>query len=144
MKSNNYNILLTILVILNLCITGILGFYVYHTNKTSSGNAEEQYVMYIGTNDKDTYSQLITTEEAKSIIDHICFKYVEGYTIQDATGSWVDEKGASTHENTIVCYFDGTDEETVYKIADEVLKELNQNTVLIEKDEIQIDFYSGR
>ena len=37
----------------------------------------------------------------------------------------------STHENTIVCYLDDTDKVTVYKVADEIIKKLNQNTVLI-------------
>lgn len=102
-----------------------------------------QYVMYVGTNDKDTYMPVYTNEEAKDIVDKVCLKYFEGYTLQEAIGSWTDEKNNVTHEYTLVCYFDDTDEETVYKAADEVIKELNQNTVLIEKDEIVIDFYSG-
>ena len=102
-----------------------------------------RFVMYIGTNDKDTYAQIIPTEQAEEIIDDICFQYVEGYTIQDATGSWVDEKGIATHENTIVCYFYGTDEETVHRIGDDIIKALNQNSVLIEKDHIEIEYYGG-
>ena len=53
----------------------------------------------------------------------ICMKYLEGYTIQEVSGSWGDENGIVTHENTIVCYF----YDTVYKIADEVIGALNQN-----------------
>ena len=43
-----------------------------------------------------------------------------------------------------VRYFDDTDEKTVYSIADEIIKALNQNTVLIEKDTVIIDFYGGK
>ncbi len=40
--------------------------------------------------------------------------------------------------------FDDVDKDTVYKAADEVIKRLNQNSVLIEEDEISIDYYSGK
>ena len=102
-----------------------------------------QYVMYVGTNDKDTYKPEHTNEEAMNIVDQICLKYFDGYTLQDATGSWTDETGKPTHEYTLVCYFDAADEATVYEAADEIIKELNQNTVLIEKTEIEMEYYSG-
>lgn len=103
-----------------------------------------QYVMYVGTNDKDTYKQEISEEDAKEIVDQVCTKYFGGYTLQDATGSWTDEKNQITHEYTLVCYFDDVDKETVYKAADEVIEKLNQNTVLIEKDDLQIEYYGGK
>lgn len=114
--------------------------------KCSMGNKyiDRQYVMYIGTNDKDTYKPEISTDEAKNIVDEICLKYFDGYTIQDAVGSWKDETGTSTHENTIVCYFDNADKQTVYAVANEVIKKLNQNTVLIEADNIKMEYYSGK
>ena len=103
-----------------------------------------QYVMYVGTNDKDTYKLEHTKEEAMEIVDEICLKYFEGYTPQEATGSWTDEKDNITHEYTIVCYFDGADKNTVYQAADEIIEALNQNTVLIEQDEIRTEYYSGK
>ena len=109
-----------------------------HTRDTAA-----QYVMYVGTNDKDTYKPEHTNEEAMNIVDQICLKYFDGYTLQDATGSWTDETGTPTHEYTLVCYFDAADVATVYAAADEIIKELNQNTVLIEKTEIEMEYYSG-
>lgn len=140
------SVIIIALLAVNLCATALLGAVLWKTVKVAPEASGEpgmctQYVMYIGTNDKDTYEQIISTDDAKAIVDGICFKYLEGYTIQDATGSWVDEKGIPTHENTIVCYFDGTDRETVYKIADEVIAALNQNTVLIEEDQIRTEYY---
>lgn len=102
-----------------------------------------QYVMYIGTNDKDTYAPKYSEDEARDIVDKVCLKYFEGYTLQEAIGSWTDEKSNITHEYTLVCYFDDTDKETVHKAADELLEKLNQNTILIEEDEIQMEYYSG-
>ena len=135
---------LTALLLVNICATIVLGFAVYKsTCQQESDDKTTQYVMYVGLNDKDLYEQVIPTEEAKQIIDDICFSYLKGYTIQDAAGSWVDEKNEATREQTIVCYFNDAEEAAVYKIADEILDKLNQNTVLIEKDEIETEFYGG-
>ena len=141
---NKKDLIIIVLLIVNMIATGTVGFVAWRSNSNQSSNEKIQYTMYIGMNDKDTYEQIISTEDAKTIIDNICFKYLDGYTIQDANGSWVDENGLVTHENTIVCCFKDADNDTVYKIADEVIKTLNQNTVLIEKDLIQIDFYGGK
>ena len=102
-----------------------------------------QFVMYVGTNDKDTYKPEHTREEAMQIVDAICLDYFDGYTLTEATGSWLDEKSNITHEYTIVCYFDGADEETVHRAADDIISALNQNTVLIEQNQIQMEYYSG-
>lgn len=48
--------------------------------------------MYVGTNDKDTYTQLISTEQAIDILDENCLKYLDGYTIQAGYERWTDEK----------------------------------------------------
>ena len=141
---NKKDLIIIVLLIVNMFATGTVGFVAWRSNSNQTSNEKIQYTMYIGMNDKNTYEQIISTEDAKTIIDNICFKYLDGYTIQDANGSWVDENGLVTHENTIVCCFNDTDNDTVYKIADEVIKTLNQNTVLIEKDLIQIDFYGGK
>ena len=86
----------------------------------------------------------LTQEEARNIVDTVCLKYFEGYTLQDAIGAWTDETGTVTHEYTLVCFFDGADKATVYKAADDVIKALNQNTVLIEENEITMDYYGGK
>ena len=109
-----------------------------------AGEASAQYVIYVGTNDKDTYAPKYSQEDARRIVDEICLKHFEGYTLQEAIGSWTDEKHNITHEYTIVCYFDDADRESVYKAADEIIAALNQNTVLIERDDIRIEYYSGK
>ena len=141
---NKATVVIGILLILNIIATCVLGVRVVQLSNGTETDKMLQYVMYVGTNDKDTYSQIISTDEAKSIIDGICLKYTDGYTIQDATGSWTDETGIPTHENTIICYFDGTDLDTVHSIADEIISALNQNTVLIEESEIGLEYYGGK
>ena len=99
--------------------------------------------MYVGTNDKDTYKLEHTKDEALKIVDDICLKYFDGYTLQEATGSWLDENNHTTHEYTIVCYFDGVDREDVYHAADDIIVALNQNTILIEESNVKIEYYSS-
>ncbi len=139
--------------LVSLCCSAVCLVFALNANggaKNESAEAQPddgtavQYVMYVGTNDKDTYQPEHTQEEAKNIVDEVCLKYFEGYTLQEATGAWTDEKKNITHEYTLVCYFDGADKDTVYKAADEVIAALNQNSVLIEQDNINIEYYSGK
>ena len=146
--SNKKTLMPTVLSILSFCcsvVCLVLFLTGVGAQKLSAGEDNSvQYVMYVGTNDKDTYQPEHSQEEARDIVDRVCLKYFEGYTLQDATGAWTDETGEITHEYTLVCYFDGADKETVYRAADEIIEVLNQNTVLIEKDEITTEYYGGK
>ena len=103
-----------------------------------------KYVLYIGFNDKDTYEQIIPTEEAIAAVNGICVKYVEGYTVSQAMGGWVDETGALTEETSLVYTLSGVDEAAVISIMDEVLAALNQNSILVERQSITYAYYSGK
>jgi len=105
-------------------------------------NAEYgQYVLYIGMNDKDTYEQIIPTDEAVEIVNAIFAKHVGGWTMKHARGGWVDEKNILTQENTLVYFVAWADEADVIAIMDEVLVALNQNSILIERRDISSVFY---
>ena len=143
MKKNILKIALFVLLVLNIITTCFLAVKVTDFNKFSLKNATVHYTLYIGTNDKDTYKQEIPTDEAKHIVDEICTKYVNGFTVQDSIGTWNDENNIITHENTIMCYLDDIDEETLHRICDEIRSALNQNTVLIQKEYTALDFYDG-
>ena len=107
-------------------------------------NKGEKYTLYIGTNDKDTYIREIPIEECRRRIDSICMKYVEGFSIGDMKGKWVDESGTLTEEDTLVYIFYDTTDEAIKKIMDEVLVELNQNSILLEKEHVTSAFYNGK
>lgn len=142
--SKRAGIIAIFLSVLSLCCSLTCVWTLTSRNVRAGQGSSVQYVMYIGTNDKDSYQPKYSREQARDIVDLICLNYFDGYTLQEATGSWKDEKDNITHEYTLVCYFDGADEETVYKAADEVIKALNQNTILIERNEIHMEYYSGR
>ena len=139
--SKNSSLPALILSVLGLCCA-VVSLVLVLSRPAATLAADEsagksiQYVMYVGTNDKDTYQPEHSQEEAREIVDQVCLKYFEGYTLQEATGAWTDETGQITHEYTL-----DADKATVYRAADEVIEALNQNTVLIEEDEISIEFY---
>lgn len=112
----------------------------FQAQETQTG---EKYLLYIGLNDKDTYRQEKSTDEARDIIDSICVKYTDGYTVFEATGGWTDETDAFTSENTLVYAFYDISKEQLIKIMDEVLTQLNQNSILVETQKVCYTYYFG-
>lgn len=102
-----------------------------------------KYTLYIGLNDKDTYTQLIPYEEAEQKVSGIALKYVDGFTVLSARGAYKDDKGSITHENSLVVEFFAATEQQMKSIMDEVLKEFNQQAILLEKQSVSREFYEG-
>jgi len=103
----------------------------------------EKYTLYLGLNDKDTYEQIISTEDALEKANLICAKYAGGYTQLSARGGWTNDDGTLGHENTIVYLIYDISEENLKAMLDEFLKEFNQNSVLVEKETTSHIYYSG-
>lgn len=156
-RKSSFQIVVIFLIIEALALAGIIGYLVLSQNAQNSQNTKTvgtildyedaengKYVLYIGLNDKDTYEQIIPTDEAKDIVNRICTKYVEGYTVSEANGGWVDETRTLTEESTLVYILSDVKEEDMIAIMDEVLAALNQNSILIERQEYAYSFYSGK
>ena len=141
---------IVVLLTVNLLATGILGFYTLsgiHGTENDADNIyepTEKYMIYIGLNDKNTYEQIISTEDGIRMVNEICSRYVDGYTMQTAKGGWVDEKEILTEENTLIYSFYGVTDEQIMQIMDDVLKELNQNSILITYGQENSAYYYGR
>ena len=102
-----------------------------------------QYVMFLGTNDKDTNEPYGTAEEVKSKVDEVLTKYFEGFTIQEANGGWVNDDGSVAHEYTVVILLSDTTLDRVHQASDDLIKEFNQSSILIQANETVTEFYSG-
>ena len=63
--------------------------------------------------------------------------------MQTAKGGWVDEKNILTEENTLIYSFYEASEEQIMQIMDDVLKELNQNSILITHGQENSAYYYG-
>ena len=101
-----------------------------------------QYVMYLGTNDKDTNKPVFTPDQAKEKAQEILLDHFGGYTIQEANGGWIDGDIVYT-EYTLVIYLSDTDLESVHAAADDMIKAFNQSSVLIQANTTTTEFYAG-
>ena len=101
-----------------------------------------QYVMYLGTNDRDTNKPVFTQQEAMEKAREILISHFGGYTIQEAHGGWVDN-GTEYQEYTLVIYLSDTTDEAVYGAADELIDTFHQSSVLIQTNPTKTEFYSG-
>ena len=101
-----------------------------------------QYVLYLGTNDKDSNDPVFTPEEAKEQAKKILVDHFGGYTIQEASGGWLDGE-TMYQEYTLVIYLSDTDLEQVHAAADEMIRVFRQSSVLIQANRTVTEFYGG-
>ena len=107
------------------------------------GQKDIQYVLYLGTNDKDTNAPVFQPEEAKEQLKKILIQRFGGYTITDANGGWVGEDGTEYQEYTLVIYLSDTTIDDVHSLCDELVDVYRQSSVLIQANETTTEFYSG-
>ena len=110
--------------------------------ETENVNTQIQYVMYLGTNDKDTNQPVFTPEEAMVKAQEILIRHFGGYTIQEARGGWLDS-GILYQEYTLVIYLSDTTPEAIHAAADELVEVFRQSSVLIQANPTTTEFYSG-
>ena len=104
---------------------------------------DTQYVLYLGTNDKDTNLPVFSRDEAMAKVTEILINRFGGYTVQDAHGGWIDDNGTVYQEYTLIIYLSDTDIQAVRALADELLDVFRQRTVLIHTNLTTTEFYCG-
>ncbi len=104
-------------------------------------NGNYQYVMYLGTNDKDTNEPVCSHEEAMQRAGDILIELFGGYTMQEAFGGWHDEKGEDCQEYTLVIYLSDTTLDKVHEAADALREAFNQSSILIQANVTRTEFY---
>lgn len=110
--------------------------------EAEAGDSDIQYVLYLGTNDKDTNKPVFTQAEAKEKAKEILIRHFGGFTIQEAEGGWIDE-GTIFQEYTLVIYLSDTTTEAVHAAADELVEAFHQSSVLIQTNPTKTEFYGG-
>lgn len=140
-KNKVLMIIMLVVIAVNVVFTGVIfGFQIKNMN--IANQQITKYSLYIGTNDKDTYIEEIPFDECLTKVTEICTKYTDGCTIYEANGYWKDETSTITKERTIACILEDIELNNVYKICDEVIVALNQNSILIETSNVVTTFYS--
>lgn len=102
------------------------------------------YKLYVGLNDKDTYVQIMATDKAENRIRNIVSEIVGGATFSNKQGYWVDELGNPTIENTIEILISNSSDEIVEIICKKLNAELNQNCIMVEKSKVEVAFCDER
>ena len=151
MKYTLQNILVTVicsfaLMLLGLSTTALASSSVAKEDISLLGvevSPHKKYSMYIGTKDKNTGKQEISTENIKSRMHEICVKYVDGYTVSVMYGYYRDERGNPVHEVSLVYFFLDTPTEALGHIMDEAILEFNQSSILLDESEVRSFFYEG-
>ena len=139
-KTGILTIILSIIAIL-LSLFAIVSVY-KNTDQENNENRDIQYILYLGTNDKDTNEPVFEPEEAKEKAKQILIEHFGGYTIQEASGGWIDGNKIY-QEYTLVIYLSDTDLGSVHKAADEMVRVFRQSSVLIQANETTTEFYAG-
>jgi len=101
-----------------------------------------QFVLYLGTNDKDTNTPVFTEAEAMQRAKEILIRRFGGYTIQEAHGGWIGDDGKEYQEFTLVIYLSDTTVEEVHAAADEMIEVFRQSAILIHSNPTNTEFYS--
>ncbi|MCR5347858.1 MAG: DUF3574 domain-containing protein [Fretibacterium sp.] len=128
--------------VISLCLSAFSLFTVLRL--PAEETRDIQYVMYLGTNDKDTNQPVFSPDNAKSHADSILTKYFTGFTVQEAIGGWTGDNGVVAHEYTLVIYLSDTSIEKVHAAADALIQEFHQSSVLIQANATKTEFYSGK
>ena len=113
------------------------------TGSHNSFTTATQYVVFLGTNDKDTAKPALTPEAAKQKAIEILLNHFGGYTIMHADGGWISDEKIYT-EYTLVIYLSNTSLEKVHAACDELLKEFNQAAILIQTNKTNSELYTAK
>lgn len=141
--SKKLGIIIAVIALIAVCMSSVtLVLTLQAKNQKTQDNQDTQYVMYLGTNDKDTNKPVFSSKEARAQAEKILVKHFGGYTIQEAQGGW-DDNGKLYQEYTIVIYLSDTNLKKVHAAADEMVDTFHQSSVLIQTNKTKTEFYSG-
>ena len=144
-KTGTLTLILSIIAAVLACVAIVMvcssGKSVAPAAASDPSARDIQYVMYLGTNDKDTNQPVFSPEEAKAQAEDILISHFGGYTIQEANGGWIDD-GKVYQEYTIVMYLSDTTPDKIHAAADEMIETFRQSSILIHENPTTTEFYS--
>lgn len=141
--SKKVNMIVLVIALLALCVSAVSLFVALQPKQEDVKDEQDvQYVLYLGTNDKDTNEPVFSPDEARTKAEDILIEHFGGYTIQEAHGGW-EYEGTRYQEYTIVIYLSDTNMDAVHAAAKEMIRVFNQSSVLIQTNSTVTEFYSG-
>ena len=141
--SKKAGIIISILCVIAIALSAVsLACSLGANGAKEEDKSDVQYVLYLGTNDKDTNEPVFAPDEAKVQAEKILLDHFGGYTIQEANGGWVDGDTTYTEYTLVICLSD-TDLDSVHAAAHDMIKTFNQSSVLIQANNTVTEFYAG-
>lgn len=141
--SKKVNLIVLVIALLALCVSAVsLSVTLQPKQEDVKDEQDLQYVLYLGTNDKDTNEPVFSPDEARTKAEDILIEHFGGYTIQEAHGGW-EYEGTRYQEYTIVIYLSDTNLDAVHAAAKDMIRVFNQSSVLIQTNSTVTEFYSG-
>lgn len=141
--SKKVNMIVLVIALLALCVSAVsLSVTLQPKQEDVKDEQDVQYVLYLGTNDKDTNEPVFSPDEARTKAEDILIEHFGGYTIQEAHGGW-EYEGTRYQEYTIVIYLSDTNLDAVHAAAKDMIRVFNQSSVLIQTNSTVTEFYSG-
>lgn len=141
--SKKVNLIVLVIALLALCVSAVsLSVTLQPKQEDVKDEQDVQYVLYLGTNDKDTNEPVFSPDEARTKAEDILIEHFGGYTIQEAHGGW-EYEGTRYQEYTIVIYLSDTNLDAVHAAAKDMIRVFNQSSVLIQTNSTVTEFYSG-
>ncbi len=98
-----------------------------------------KYEIYIGIKDKDTYEEILDVNDFKSILSDICTEKQISFSLIIQHGGYPHNKGYTTETSLRVSII-GISEDEILRLSERLKKEINTDTVLITKTEIEFCF----
>ncbi|MBQ9531515.1 MAG: hypothetical protein IJR70_05540 [Eubacterium sp.] len=98
-----------------------------------------KYEIFVGIKDKDMYQEILNVNDFKKILTEICTENKIGFSLLTQLGGYTHGKGYTT-ETSLRVVIIGVDEKEIMILAERLKKEVNTDTVLITKTEIEYNF----
>ena len=101
---------------------------------------QEKFIISVGLNDKETKTQIITTDEALNLVNKTVLNGFGGATIYLANGIYKHDNGQIVCENTIRIELLFSTLEDVRNLCKELKTIFNQESILLEHQVLNADF----
>lgn len=100
-----------------------------------------QIDIIIGLNDASGKTQLISSDEMLGLIDGFFSKEETAYSALSVAGGYTNYRGEYYNEDGIELIFIDPDEDRVLKLASALKMYLDQESVLVQKKEIEVAYF---
>lgn len=134
-----YKYAVLLLLVTNIVIIALLASGSFDGGQSFSRSVK--WTVYVGLNDKDAALPLYSFEEAKSRLNAVAAKHVDGFTVRAAEGFWLSDDGQQFQEESLIYDFLGATEQQVTTVVAEMKIAMNQESVLVERNETLSAFY---